>query len=445
MGDLNAMPAYFLAALFVLALWADVRQDLCRLVSGRNVVLCAMCAWYLLEAIMLPEALCRYSQEQYNVGVFHVGLALTGFLVGYHYTSGCSFFPALGEKITFFDDEKWLWRLVLIGAIIGFAPIVYYTGTQIEELFAGMMGMRASWGGMLARGRYGDARAAFLMLEMFIGGVAPCAAILLFSRASTLVQRLICAIVLGWPILRAYGVGSRSPLISSVGVLIAILYWKATPALRKTMLSTAFFCVPLIYGVMTAIVISRGTGEFSWENRDKGNYVGNEMFRELLFITSKVPAEADYQYGYLYYIQLVNPIPRFLWPGKPTMESGLLMAKMQGAMIGGEAYLTVSPGLIGEMYLNFGVIGIFGLSLFGGWLVKGWDLIPRLFDHSLPTMMFYSGGLGALFIMGRSFTMGIFYGLLAMAGLAWLIRSFNSQAVADANAVSTAPIADHGG
>jgi hypothetical protein len=47
-------------------------------------------------------------------------------------------------------------------------------------------------------------------------------------------------------------------------------------------------------------------------------------------------------------------------------------------------------------------------------------------------MMFYSGGLGVLFIMGRSFTVPMLYGLLSLAALAWLIRLFNPHAVAEA-------------
>jgi hypothetical protein len=65
-------------------------------------------------------------------------------------------------------------------------------------------------------------------------------------------------------------------------------------------------------------------------------------------------------------------------------------------------------------------------------LVKGWDEIPRLLGHSLPTMMFYSGGLGCLFIMGRSFTLPMFYSLLSLAVLAWIMRYLNPQGVAEA-------------
>ena len=62
------------------------------------------------------------------------------------------------------------------------------------------------------------------------------------------------------------------------------------------------------------------------------------------------------------------------------------------------------------------VTGAYGLL--GGWLVKGWDQIPRFFAYSLPTMMYYSGGLGVLLIMGRAFNVGMFYGLLGLALLA---------------------------
>jgi hypothetical protein len=432
--DLSAAPALIVAVLLGLAIWHDVRRDLCRVLSGRNVVLFAIGAWYLLEAITLPVWLQSYDQAHYLAGVFYVFLAFAGFLLGYHLTAGCFVFPALAEKITFFDDDKWLWRLVVIGALVGFAPIVVLTGTQVAEAFEGMMGQRATWGGILGRGRYGDARAAFLMLEMFVGGVAPFAAILIFHSRATVLQRAFSALVVFWPMLRSFGSGTRSSLIIAVGCsLAAVIYWKSSPLWRKRLIVTGAASLPLIYGLMAAIVASRGSGSFSWERSEDKDYVGNEMFRELLFITSKVPAEADYQYGYVYYVQLVNPIPRFLWPDKPSLDTGLLMASMYGAVDArGEAYLTVSPGLIGEMYLNFGVFGIFGLSLFGGWLVKGWDQIPELYGASLPTMMFYSGGLGVLFIMGRSFTVPMLYGLLSLAALAWLIRLFNPHAVAEA-------------
>jgi oligosaccharide repeat unit polymerase len=424
--DLSPTTAYLLAALIGGTIVHDVRSDICRLVSGRNVVLVAIAAWFLLEPIMVPEALRIYDQSTYDLGIFYVFLAFASFLVGYHWTQGCSLFPAFGRTIRVFDDERWLWRLVLVGGMIGFLPIIVLTGTQFAEMFQGMMGMRSSWGGLLARGRYGGARDAFLMLEMFVGGVAPFAAILLLDRRSSVVQKAFCAVILFWLVVRAYGSGTRSSMITAVGAVAAAIYWKATPRWRRVMILSAIVCAPLLYGLMAALVISRGTGTFDWEAQSQAEYVGNEMFRELLFIITNVPSRVDYQWGYVYYVQLVNPIPRFLWPGKPTLDTGLLMASMYGSVDStGEAFLTVSPGLIGEMYLNFGALGIPLLSFFGGWLVRSWDRMGQKGVDSLPVLMYYSGGLGVLFIMGRSFTMGMFYGLLSLAILAWLLAALN--------------------
>lgn len=421
--DLSPTTAYLLAALIGGTIVHDVRSDICRLVSGRNVVLVAIAAWFLLEPIMVPEALKIYDQSTYDLGIFYVFLAFASFLAGYHWTQGCSLFPAFGRTIRVFDDERWLWRLVLIGGMIGFLPIIVLTGTQFAEMFQGMMGMRSSWGGLLARGRYGGARDAFLMLEMFVGGVAPFAAILLLDRRSSVVQKAFCAIVILWPMVRAYGSGTRSSMITSLGSFAAAIYWKANPRWRRIMILSSLICAPLIYGLMAAIVASRGSGTLDWESQHNVDYVGNEMFRELLFIVTNVPSRIDYQWGFVYFVQLVNPIPRFLWPSKPTLDTGLLMASAYGAVDStGEAFLTVSPGLIGEMYLNFGVFGIVGLSAFGGWLVRGWDRLAETNFDSMATLMYYTGGLGVLFIMGRSFTMGMFYGLLSLSFLAWIMQ-----------------------
>src|SRR5437899_3365226 len=95
LNDISVLPAIILALCIGLAIWADVRTDLCRIVSGRNVVLGAIGAWYLIEALILPAELRTYSQRQYNLGIFYVGLAFAAFLLGYHYSSGCQLFLAL--------------------------------------------------------------------------------------------------------------------------------------------------------------------------------------------------------------------------------------------------------------------------------------------------------------------------------------------------------------
>lgn len=419
-NSLTNLPAIVAALGLLYALLSNTGLDLRKLLTGRNVVLIGISSWFLLEAIMLPSALTVFTQDEYFVGVLTVGLSIASLLAGYHGTNGCTLFPSLAPWVRPLDDPSLLWRLVAAGAIIGFTPVILIGGTELITEFDSLLAMRKSWGGPLARGRYGDARAAFLQLEMFINGVGPFAAMLLFDRRIPRLRRIICAIVVCWPMLRAFGAGTRSSLITSVIPVLAVLYLKSSPQTQRKLVLIALLCAPLAYQLMAAIVASRGEGVLDFSADSKVDYVGNEMFRELLFIRRAIPDVVDYQYGYVYYVQLVNPVPRFLWPDKPTLDAGLLMADMYGEKDEqtGEAHMTVSPGIIGEMYMNFGWLGVIGLSAFGGWLVRGWDRMAEQNADSLVTRVYHVCGLAVLFIMGRSFTMNMFYGLMSFALLA---------------------------
>jgi oligosaccharide repeat unit polymerase len=397
--------------LLAVALFADIRRDLRRLLSGRNVVLLGIVSWFLLEALKLSPEVSTYSQDQYNFGVLCVVLATLSFLAAYHATSGWKRFDAIAARVCILDDHRILWRLVGFCAVVGFAPILFYSGLQFIDLLHGILGMRETWGGLIGRGRYGGFREAMLQLENLVTGVGPFAVILLLDRQSTALQRGFCVIVAIWPILRGYGSGTRSLFLMAVLPVLAIVYLRCNPKAQRRMIVFGLCATPLIYGLMAAIVASRHSGEFSWEARNRATYVGNEMFQELLYITCNVPDPVPYEMGRSYLAELCAPVPRFLWPGKPSMDSGILLARVRGEIDKrtGETYLTRSPGILGEMYLNFGLPGLILLSAIGGWLVRGWDRIGLRYASSLPTMVFYLAGLGALYFIGRSFSVQILY------------------------------------
>lgn len=421
--SLSVFPAVGATLLLATAILLDIRQDVRRLVRGRNVVLLGIFAWFLLEALTLSPGLRDYKQTEYNYGIFCVLVAMLCFLVGYHASLGCTWFGPAAERVALLDDPKLLWRVVLFCGVIGFAPIIYFSGMHISELLHGILGMRKTWGGVIGRSRYGGVREAILQLENFVTGAGAFAAILLIQRRSTALQRLVCAAVVAWPILRGYGSGTRNALLASVLPVLAIAYYRASPTTQRRLLFLGLCATPLVYGLMAAIVASRNSGELSWSARTRVNYVGNEMFQELVYMTSKVPDPVPYQMGQSYAVQACAPIPRFLWPGKPSLETGIMLARMRGEVDRrtGDAYYQRSPGLLGEMYLNFGLAGIIVLSMLGGWFVRGWDKIPSRYEFSLPTMVFYGMGLVVLFFLGRSFTVAIFYPMLFFVGAVYLL------------------------
>lgn len=405
--------AYAVSAFIVVALLFDLRNDVRNLIRGRNVVLVSIFCWFLLEAVNLSPVLNTFSQATFNLAIFYVFIAAAAFLAGYHLTAGCRFTDPLAAQFRCLDNPRVLWLVVAICAVIGFAPVAVYSGMELQRLFSSMMSMRKGWGGLLSRGRYGDFRAAMLQLEYFIRGASPFAFILLLDRRSTFSQKLVCALVTFWPVVRAYGSGTRSALMVAVLPLLAVIYYRCTPHWQKLLIYCGIASTPFVYFLMAAIVASRNSGQLDLSKGSNVTYVGNEMLQELAYVIDTVPERCDYQLGYSYYVQIVNPIPRFIWPDKPAIDSGLLMAQLKGEVNKtGEAYLTSSPGLLGEMYLNFGGWGIVALSFFGGWLVRGWDRIPFLHGNSLPTMILYCCGLAILFVIGRSFNATAFYAIM---------------------------------
>lgn len=121
-----------------------------------------------------------------------------------------------------------------------------------------------------------------------------------------------------------------------------------------------------------------------------------------------VPNDIDYQLGKTMIMCIYAPIPRSLWPSKPQTNLGYVVAQ--------ELYAARStnrggadPGLMAELILNFGVIGVpFGMFLFGVMLSLFCNTFrPSL--HNPPVTLLYVSmliPLSVTFLQGEA-TQGI--------------------------------------
>ena len=76
-----------------------------------------------------------------------------------------------------------------------------------------------------------------------------------------------------------------------------------------------------------------------------------------------VPTVMDFEYGRTYLLWLIAPIPRSMWEDKPIVRIG---AEVGAALFGTTLRGGVPPGVIGELFLNFGWLGIpTGMLVFG--------------------------------------------------------------------------------
>lgn len=419
---MSNLSAIVLCLAVVVCISLELRRDVRRIVSGYCVVLLALIVWFLAEAVRVPEAIrVGYVQSDYNYAIGCIALAFVMFMIGYHYTN-YRLFNGFGHRLLVLESGTLVWKLFLVALGIGLAPIMFFSDFDISILFEGLgTPNRKRWSGALSRGRYGGFRDAMLELQLFLKAALPLAIAVVLTPRMFLVRRIIAGLFVLWMLLRAMGSFTRSDLIHTALPILGGVYCRLAPTWQRR----GVYVLPLIaalgYIWSTAVVVSRTKGQFDWDAREQAAYAGNEMFRELLFITTRVPDSLPYLNGTTYVTQLVNPIPRFIWPSKPTSDAGLLLAQAAGEVDAtGEAYLTRSPGAIGEMYWNFGLFGVAGLSALLGVVVRSWDALREPGLQSPLVFLVYCAGLAALFLSGRSFTMNIYYGLLAIGGLVFL-------------------------
>ena len=74
-----------------------------------------------------------------------------------------------------------------------------------------------------------------------------------------------------------------------------------------------------------------------------------------------VPEQYDYLKGQSYYRILFTGIPRFVWSDKPD-NTGIIVGRW---IFPGTVVQSNPPGIMGDLYINFGFLGILGFIAFG--------------------------------------------------------------------------------
>jgi hypothetical protein len=141
------------------------------------------------------------------------------------------------------------------------------------------------------------------------------------------------------------------------------------------------------------------------------------MFEELAWINRYIDL-GTYQVnnGARYFAELVNPIPRVLWPGKPLIGIDYAIARGQawaGAKAGQAGVgATISTGMIGQGVVNFGpFFGVLAAAfLMGLWAA----LLARqdLKGDKTGRLLLYMLGLVLTFNLGRDITLITLYPFL---------------------------------
>jgi hypothetical protein len=154
-------------------------------------------------------------------------------------------------------------------------------------------------------------------------------------------------------------------------------------------------------------------------------HLGFNMFEELGYINYFI-ANGIYKvnWGQRYFAEIVNPIPRVLWAGKPLIGIDYAIARgmaygEQGSKSAGIA-ASISTGMIGQGVVNFGVF--FG-PISAALLMAIWVAVlarQDLMGYDLGHLLLYSLGLVLTYNMGRDITLLILYPFV----FGWILLSW---------------------
>jgi len=155
---------------------------------------------------------------------------------------------------------------------------------------------------------------------------------------------------------------------------------------------------------------------------------GFNMFEELGYINYFI-ANGSFKvnWGERYFAEIVNPVPRVLWPGKPLIGIDYAIARgmaygNQDAASGGVA-ASISTGMIGQGVVNFGrILGPIAAAL----LMAIWVAVlarQDLMGHDVGHLLLYAIGLVLTFNMGRDITLLVIYPFV----FGWLLLWWNNR------------------
>jgi oligosaccharide repeat unit polymerase len=146
----------------------------------------------------------------------------------------------------------------------------------------------------------------------------------------------------------------------------------------------------LVSGSFHTVDSSLQSWLFAWHYGMSGDFY---QLQALAILADNIPHNMPYEYGSTYFYFFIALIPYSLWPGKANFETAAgFFAKAFWYDHWFYTGTTIPPSLIGEMFLNFGPIGIvLGMFIFG--------LIYKIFSR-LPSRGITASSICHFFMLG---------------------------------------------
>ncbi|MGO8698097.1 MAG: hypothetical protein ACLQVY_10310 [Limisphaerales bacterium] len=313
--------------------------------------------------------------------------------------------------------DQLFWGCVLLWGSLAIVAAIRLKG-EIPYYFFPFLGYKAEpWG----RGRIGSGFDALLSVAFYLQQLAAVtfgvvAALATHRRTRSLALSLC---LLAWP----YFVFDRTRNTMLAVVLPAIISWvflRLNGGILKKGVAL-LLCFLVINAWMKFIIANRSNMSITQAVKEKGfslidkQKVHNEglnMYEELCWITTFIEQGTYHvNWGSRYFAEVVNVVPRSLWPGKPMIGIDYAIVRGQGGGTANSAGVnaTISTGMIGQGVVNFGrFLGPAAVAL----LMSFWVAALARLDlnvEKVGRILLYAFGLVLTFNLGRDITLITLY------------------------------------
>lgn len=370
-------------------------------------------AWYFVDPFINPEQYDYLPPSALDQSYGQVVLFLIGFrvftpvvarwIIG-RPTSGIFNTRLTPKEILISTGAVWL-LLFLIGIyrMDGdvMAAVLPLDG-RLGPLMWGRGAIDSSGNGFLiASGAY-----LFMAVTAFLG-------VLIFFQRN-IVWRLLAGAMFAISLPYFFFGGSRSQFLVAVVpfILTYLFYGRHLLILKLAVVAVAFFCLSVGFKFVLEfrpvgfreVLASENPSELMDEDV---RHRGLNMIEELCFVNAYLETgSTSPAYGARYLNELLNFIPRAIWPSKPLL--GIDYAKWRGfesddSDLG--VNTTIASGMIGGGVLNFGqIFGPIGaailMAIWTGLLIRWWQQ-----RQSLLRLALFMLGIGLTFNLGRDITL----------------------------------------
>jgi hypothetical protein len=284
--------------------------------------------------------------------------------------------------------------LVIILFLIGMIPFFFFTNEPFYvAIWKSFWGGRSGTGAQFTAGRTGNVNynwGGYIAQLADVGMMgAVLAAFYAVMVTRNVFQQIVCWAIWALWLAISFGTGTRGFVVFVGFPVLMLLFlkfnYKAAAAFRR--ISLRAYVAASIVGLLFLFLVqvqgqyrNEGFNRETMEQVDVRSLQGNEMFTTSLLGMSLVPDEVPFfKNRYLgegiirpipetIYWFVIGPIPRALWTTKPIDEVGSWYADRFTGERNGVEGTTISSGMVGGWYWQYGPWGVIEAGLLYGWM-----------------------------------------------------------------------------